>query len=71
LNIQGKSFGRLWIHVDITERKRAEAELRRKEEELREVQRVAHIGNWYWDAQTDATTGSDELLRIYGLDPQP
>ena len=41
----------------------------RREEDLREAQRVAHIGSWYWDAKTDATTGSDELLRIYGLDP--
>lgn len=39
------------------------------EDELREAQRIAHVGSWYWDAQTDATTGSDELLRIYGFDP--
>jgi PAS domain-containing protein len=37
--------------------------------ELREAQRLTHIGNWHWDAKTDATTGSDELLRIFGLDP--
>jgi signal transduction histidine kinase/ActR/RegA family two-component response regulator len=39
------------------------------EAELQEAQRIAHFGSWYWDAQTDVTTGSDELLRIYGLDP--
>ena len=50
-------------------RQRAEEEVRRKEEDLREAQRITHIGSWYWDASTDATTGSDELLRIYGLDP--
>jgi len=54
---------------DISEHKRAEEDLRQKETELRGAQRVAHIGNWYWDATTDATTGSDELLRIYGFDP--
>jgi PAS domain S-box-containing protein len=54
---------------DITERKRAEEALQEREAELREAQRVAHIGNWYWNAKTDATTGSDELLRIYGFDP--
>ena len=40
-----------------------------REEELREAQRVAHVGSWRWDANTDTTTGSDELFRIYGLDP--
>jgi PAS domain S-box-containing protein len=45
------------------------AALQRKEKELREAQRLAHIGNWYWDSRVDITTGSDELLRIYGLDP--
>jgi PAS domain S-box-containing protein len=54
---------------DITERKRAEEALRQKDTELQRAQRVAHIGSWYWDAKTDATTGSDELLRIYGFDP--
>ncbi|HWQ18780.1 MAG TPA: PAS domain S-box protein [Methanotrichaceae archaeon] len=48
--------------ADITSTKKAQ-------DELKEAQRVAHIGSWYWDAKTDATTGSDELLAIYGLDP--
>ena len=43
--------------------------MRRGEAELRDAQRVAHVGSWYWDAKTDVTTGSDELLRIYGFDP--
>ncbi len=55
--------------VDITERKQAEEALRAKEADLTEAQRVAHIGSWQWDAKTDVTIGSDELLRIYGFDP--
>jgi PAS domain S-box-containing protein len=39
------------------------------ESELRESQRLAHIGSWYWDAKTDVTMSSEELLRIYGFDP--
>ena len=35
--------------MDITERKRAEESLRRKESELREAQRLAGIGSWHWD----------------------
>jgi PAS domain S-box-containing protein len=34
LNIHGKSYGRLWLHFDITERKRAEETLRRHSAEL-------------------------------------
>jgi len=55
--------------ADITSIKKAEDVLRQKEADLREAQRIAHLGSWYWDARTDATTGSDELLRIYGFDP--
>jgi len=54
---------------DITGRKQAEEALQQKEADLREAQRIAHIGSWYWDARTDVTMGSDELLRIYGFDP--
>ena len=55
--------------VNLTEQKLAEESLRQKEAELKDAQRVAHIGSWSWDAGTDVTTGSDELLRIYGFDP--
>jgi PAS domain S-box-containing protein len=57
------------VFNDISGRKRDEAALEQKEAELREAQRVAHVGSWQWDAQTDVTVGSDELLRIFGLDP--
>jgi PAS domain S-box-containing protein len=46
-----------------------EVGLRSPEADLNEAQRLAHIGNWSWDAATDRITGSAELYRIYGLDP--
>src|SRR5262245_27645700 len=55
--------------TDITERKHAEDALHQREVELGEAQRLAHIGSWFWEAETDALVASDELLRIYGLDP--
>jgi PAS domain S-box-containing protein len=60
-----------WIQKKLRDDERANAEetLRAKEMGLREAQRLAHIGSWHWDAKTDVTTGSDELLRIYGFDP--
>ena len=54
---------------DITERKRAEEALRRSEAELKEAQRVAHVGSWSWEIDAGVITWSDELYRIAGLDP--
>jgi PAS domain S-box-containing protein len=51
---------------DVTELRRFEDELRQKQEALNEAQRIARVGSWYWDARTDANTGSEELLRIFG-----
>src|SRR5262249_9082981 len=43
--------------------------LRQRKAELDEAQRVGRIGSWHWDAETDVVIASDELLRIFGLDP--
>ncbi|MDH5201950.1 MAG: PAS domain S-box protein [Nitrospirota bacterium] len=37
---------------------------------LAEAQRIAHLGNWEWDIQTDKLYWSDEVYRIFGLSPQ-
>ncbi|MFB3910397.1 MAG: PAS domain S-box protein [Candidatus Eisenbacteria bacterium] len=57
------------ISHDITERKRAEAEMRARERDLARSQAAAHLGSWRWDLRTDAVTWSDELFRIFGVDP--
>ena len=63
-------LARVTAHVQTARlRRAADRAVRASEAELREAQRVAHVGSWRWDAATDATTGSDELYRIYGLDP--
>ena len=55
--------------VDITERKQAEEALQVSEASLGDSQRVAHIGHWAWDTQKNQVTWSDEMKRIFGLDP--
>jgi PAS domain S-box-containing protein len=57
------------VIVDITERKRAEEALSRREAELAESQRLAKVGSWQWDPETDMVTWSKELYRMVGLDP--
>ena len=52
------------------ERRRAQALLNRSEEELREAQRLARVGSWWWDPATDTVTWSEGMYRIAGRDPK-
>jgi diguanylate cyclase (GGDEF)-like protein/PAS domain S-box-containing protein len=52
------------------QRKHAENALRESQSRLEEAQRIAHLGSWNWDLSTRTLTWTDELCRIYGLDPR-
>jgi PAS domain S-box-containing protein len=41
--------------------------LKASEAHMAEAQRVAHFGSWNWDLARDHVEGSDELLRLAGL----
>jgi PAS domain S-box-containing protein len=57
--------------VDVTERRRAEEALRRSEAYLAEAQRLTHTGSWAYNPATEkAVYWSDEMYRIFGLDPK-
>jgi PAS domain S-box-containing protein len=45
-------------------------DLQESKAKLEEAQRVAHVGHWEWDLQTNRVIWSDETYRIYGLKPQ-
>jgi PAS domain S-box-containing protein len=45
------------------------SDVRRRDEELAEAQRLAKVGSWQWDPKTDIVTWSEELYRITGIDP--
>ena len=55
---------------DITERKRAEEALRESEQRLSRAQEIAHLGSWELDLVKNRLTWSDEVYRIFGLQPQ-
>ena len=55
---------------DITENKRAEDALRESENLLARSQQIAQVGSWMLEAGANRLTWSDEVYRIFGLDPQ-
>src|SRR5579862_5488183 len=62
---------------DITELKRAEEashalsrDLQESKDWLEEAQRVAHLGYWVWDLETNQVVWSEETYRIFGLVPE-
>ena len=44
-------------------------ELLKVNERLIEAQQVAHVGSWEWDIGADRVWWSDEMYRIYGIQP--
>jgi PAS domain S-box-containing protein len=56
-------------HENITARTLAERARRESEATLKRSQEVAHVGHWTWNTVTNVVTWSDEMKRIFGLDP--
>src|SRR5580698_9818820 len=54
---------------DITERRRARQELLRSEAFLAEAQHLSRIGSFSWRVRTDEITWSEQLYRIFQIDP--
>ncbi len=70
LDSQGHPQEYLAIKTDITDRKLVEQELRSSQERLAKAQTIAHLGNWDWNIETNTWSWSDEIYRIFGLEPQ-
>ena len=64
-----ESDGALVFLRDITKRLELEESLRHNQIMLARTERIAQIGSWEWEVATDSVTWSDELFRIFQLDP--
>lgn len=54
---------------DITERKQAEEALRKSLHNLEEAERISRVGHYEIDVQSGKATWSQEVFRIFGIDP--
>jgi PAS domain S-box-containing protein len=62
---------RLAIYAqDVTDRRQAEAALAESERMLRLAQEIAHLGYWTLNLETSDLAWSDEIYRIFEVDPR-
>jgi PAS domain S-box-containing protein len=66
----GRPYQMFGTVQDITERKRAEEALQQSQIYLGEGQRLAHMGSWAFNPSGFFEHWSQELFKIYGLDPR-
>jgi PAS domain S-box-containing protein len=64
-----ESYVNIYVR-EITKRKQAEEELLRSRERLLRAQEIAHLGSWELNLTDNRLTWSDEVYRIFGLQPQ-
>lgn len=63
------AFGIARIGPLFIERRDAELALRESRERLAQAQRIAHLGHWELDLTTNVLVWSDEIYRIFEIDP--
>ncbi len=63
------NLGKL-VEERTTELEKAYKSLKDSEKGLAEAQKLAHIGNWEWNIETDKAYWSEELYHIFGRNPQ-
>ncbi|MGC1240814.1 MAG: PAS domain-containing protein [Chryseosolibacter sp.] len=67
---EGKPVKMLGTVTDVTERHTIIEKLKESENLHKQAQALTHIGNWSWDLSEQKIRWSDEMYRIFGLEPQ-
>jgi PAS domain S-box-containing protein len=66
--------GNIWASLvsfqDITERKQAELKLLHARHNLLEAERIGHTGSWEYDVATDTASWSNNMFRLFDVDPE-
>ena len=65
----GLSAMQIKLQSNEVQRQQAEAELRASADGLNEAQRIAHVGSWTLDMVSGRLTWSDEVFRLFEIDP--
>ncbi len=58
------------VKRDISDRLRWEEALQESERDLREAERLAHVGHWRWDCRGGVLDWSNEMQKMWGIDPE-
>jgi len=69
-NADGKLIKYIGLITDITERKLVENTLLENKARLDQALEAANAGIWEWNLKTGINIWSDEVWRLYGLEPQ-
>lgn len=67
---QDKCIGAVISFTDISEQRELQRQLQNSQDTLSRAQSIAHVGHWDWNIATGSLAWSDEIYRIFGLDPQ-
>jgi PAS domain S-box-containing protein len=70
LTENGTGFEIFGITQDVTEKQDLISRLQQSEKLYKQAQQISHTGNWKWDIASSKLEWSDELYRIYELEPQ-
>ncbi|HEY0067346.1 MAG TPA: PAS domain S-box protein, partial [Flavisolibacter sp.] len=70
LSATSSAEGLIILFYDITEIKETREKLSHEHRRLKEAQAIGRLGSFEWERETNRLTWSDELYRIYGLEPQ-